>query len=280
VTSVYRQPDPPLTCVWGCGRKDFNVEHIIGQQYAKALNLSLPMTAHWGDHTETMTKELAILVPDRVCRGCNNGWMRKLDNRVISFMRRALTEGAHISLDTPFKQTQLAFWATKVALLLLVFQHDLTVKHQLEDMGPFTIPYADLEYVWQRKRPSDRTRVWVGARHDVGDIPFLHHESAVFSLTTDEARATVRMENGSLVRDTGFRILFALGRLVFAVWGWQLDYDAGTPHGIEDPNELVPDSMLPIWPGDERKPVEWPPPHQLSAQEIGRICHTEPEWVQ
>jgi hypothetical protein len=279
VTSAYRQPNPPETCVWGCGRRDFNVEHIIGQQFANLLDAKLPLTAHWGDHREAMPEGLEIAIPGRVCLGCNNGWMRKLDNRVIGFMRAAIKHDAPVSLNTPFRQTQLSFWAAKIAFLLLVFQYELTERHQLRGMGPFTIPYANLESLWKRGRPPEGTRVWVGARDRRDNVPFIHHEGTLFRPTTDPARGTVEMEDGSLVRDAGFRVLFTLQRLVFAVWGWHLDYGEGTLEGLEDPNDLVPDSMLPIWPASAEE-NEWPPPHCLSSEEIGRICYTEAEWVQ
>jgi hypothetical protein len=30
--------EPSTECVWGCGRSDFNEEHVVGKQFAKDLS--------------------------------------------------------------------------------------------------------------------------------------------------------------------------------------------------------------------------------------------------
>jgi hypothetical protein len=280
ITTAYRQPDPPPnTCVWGCGRRDFNAEHIVGLQVAKAMNTGWPLKAHWGDYETTFGKEgLEIVLVDAVCKGCNNGWMRKLDNRMMCFMGDTVRGDTPVTLTKP-RQTTLAYWASKIALLFLIYQYDLNVKHQLRGMGPFAIPYDNLHAVWKYNRAPKQTRVWVGARDRRDDVPFIHHDGTLFQPAANPHTATVAMDDGRQMREAGYRFLFTIQRLVFVVWGWYESYEAGELDALGDPNEIVPDSMLPIWPADARERA-WPPPHCLTSEEVAQICGTEPEWVQ
>jgi len=77
--------------------------------------------------------------------------------------------------------------------------------------------------------------------------------------------------------ERGYYAMFSLGRIVFAVCGWELGF-AGPIPNKPNPAESIPGGMLPIWPASV-SPVTWPPNHQLSVQDIARITSSEPEWA-
>ncbi len=76
-------------------------EHIVGQQVVKALGITGATVTRWGAHREE-NPQFEMVLPNRVCQECNGKWMRKLDNRMMHFMRATLTTGAHVdSIDHP-----------------------------------------------------------------------------------------------------------------------------------------------------------------------------------
>ncbi len=77
----------------------------------------------------------------------------------------------------------------------------------------------------------------------------------------------------------GFSSTFALRHLVLVVRGWDQTDEDPSYHGLGDPNGEIPESLLPIWPSSA-EPVFWPPSHELSAEDIGRITGTPPPWVE
>ncbi len=99
-----------------CERKDFTREHIIGHQVAKALDVTPPVKSYWGDFVMPGDKG-EVYIDDRVCDTCNRNWMRKLDNKVMQFMRPSIRHEARVQIEAG-QQELLAMWATKVALLL------------------------------------------------------------------------------------------------------------------------------------------------------------------
>jgi hypothetical protein len=269
-------------CVWGCGRRSFNREHIIGEQVAKALGIPDNTTTKWGRHRETTRGKFEIVLPNRVCTECNGKWMRKLDNRMMAFMRATFTTGAPVELTTT-RQLTLAYWATKVALLNEVYLHDENERKDANDVGVFFAPGDNLHAVYKHNRPPNLTRVWVGARADTPQALFFIHTTGIIVPEPQADRATFYVPDAEpenqYQRQAGFSAMFALRHLVFLVRGWELAYEKGTLDGLGDPNTDVPDSMLPIWP-TRAESLEWPPPHQLSSDEIGQITGTPPEWVE
>jgi hypothetical protein len=274
-------PNPGM-CVWGCGRRSFNREHIIGNQVVKALGMPEDTTLKWGKHRERNRGRFEVVLPDRVCQECNAKWMRKLDNRMMGFMRNTLMTGAPVELTTT-RQLTLAYWATKVALLNEVYLHDENERKDVDDVGVYFAPDDNLHAVYKYNRPPKLTRVWVGSRADTPEALFFIHTTGIVVPEPDRDLATFcipeyKPEN-QYQRQRGFSSMFALRHLVFLVRGWELSYEAGDLDGLGDPDADAPDSMLPIWPNSAES-VHWPPPHQLSTDEIGQITGTPPEWVE
>jgi hypothetical protein len=274
-------PDPEF-CVWGCGRKGFNREHIIGQQVAKALGIPDDTTTTWGEHRERNKGKFEIVLPNRVCKECNGKWMRKLDNRMMGFMRNTLTTGAAVELTTT-RQRTLAYWATKVALLHEVYLHDENARLGADPIGVFFAPTDNLHAVYKHNCPPKLTRVWVGSRGRTDAAAFFIHTTGIFTREPDPEQATIYVPtnepDNQYQRQRGFSSMFALPHHVFLVRGWELAYADGDLKGLGDPNDDVPDSMLPIWP-ESPTAFHWPPPHELSTDDIGCITGTSPNWVE
>ena len=90
---------PSTECIWGCGRSDFNQEHVIGKQFAKAMNLPYPLVQHWADYGR-LIHALEIVINDRVCTTCNGKWMKRLDDRIRTLMGPSITDDAAVDISS------------------------------------------------------------------------------------------------------------------------------------------------------------------------------------
>jgi hypothetical protein len=119
-------PPKGPTCIWGCGRSNFNREHIIGRNVAKHLGVDYPTGVPLGDSPSQQE------VPD-----------------------------ARVELRKA-RQQRLGRWAVKIALLLQVWMHDLQEAEPDLDLEP---PHAAADHFHKLMggHPQKGTRVWVGA---------------------------------------------------------------------------------------------------------------------
>jgi hypothetical protein len=260
---------PPFgKCVWGCGRDNFNREHIVGQQIAKLLDLELPLTMHLGDFRRAGGEQIEVVLEDRVCVGCNGGWMHKLDDKMIAFMGDALSTSTPVRLNE-FRQRILARWAVKVALLLEVYLHDEAIRVPiLQAMGPFFVPEDNFPALRKDHGPPKRTRVWVGGL-EVATQPFTSHSNVITISGTREPHRDPR--------PIGYYSVFSLGPVVFAVTGWEIGFDGAIP-SEPNPTEVALGKMRAIWPAD-KKPVAWPPSSQVSVRDLANMTGVPPEWA-
>jgi hypothetical protein len=265
---------PPLgKCVW-CDGIDFTEEHIIGRQFAKALGIRYPVESHWGDFI-LPNNASEITLRDRVCKTCNLNWMRKLDNRIMKFMRPSIHHEERTQLNQR-KQAALATWATKVALLLQLRTHDLVVAHpELYESGFGYVPDDNLAAIRRCKsRPPERTRVWLGAVHSHDVLPKFAHCGGGLAAFEDSEQ-----HNGlALPVRHGYFELFVLGRLVFYLTGWEIAYDKEMPD--INPQAIVGGrAMRRIWPTSEQV-TEWPPQQRLGTNDLERMVNMPADWSQ
>jgi|GEM_PF-6191976 hypothetical protein len=265
--------EPSTECIWGCGRSNFNQEHIVGKQFAKALDLPYPLAMRWADYWRMEHKLLEVVINDRVCTGCNGKWMKKLDDRVRAFMGPSITEGASVDISSA-NQLLLARWAIKVALLLMLWVHDECAKHpellaatQAQEPGRTGEPYVpvdDFLSVYKRQRPPDGVLIWIGGASD--EIPEFF--SSVSALLRPAEPSPERF---------GYYAMFALRHLVVYVIA-----------GIQDPNNglagfnpatLAPGKLVPIWPRST-DPVHWPPAQNMTAADVGSLTGSDPGFVE
>jgi hypothetical protein len=261
---------PPFgKCVW-CERDDFTVEHIIGQQFTKALGVPFPATLYWGNYALPGNAEIAL--EDRVCDTCNRNWMRKLDNRVMQFMRPTVHREARVQLNLR-KQETLAMWAAKVALLLILRRHDLQLKHpELSAMGSPFAPddnFAAIER--SKRRPPKHTRVWLASLDPRERMPKFIATSGSFSNLEAESYGQTQQ-----LVPHGYFVVFGLGRLIVYINGWETAY---TGPRQDDRPELVlgATAVRRIWPSTERT-VEWPPPAHVVTNDLERLVQVPADW--
>jgi hypothetical protein len=264
--------EPSTECVWGCRRSNFNEEHIVGKQFAKALDLPYPLAMMWADYWRMEQKLLSVVINDRVCEGCNGRWMRKLDDRVRKLMGPSITDGAPVDICS-VEQLRLARWAMKVALLLMLWVHDECAKHpellaatHAREPGRTDEPYVPVEHfadVGKRHRPPDGVLIWIGAASD--ELPDFF--SSVSALSRPAEPSPERF---------GYYAMFALRHLVVYVIAGIQDPDSGLV-GF-DPTNLAPGKLVPIWPRSTG-PVHWPPAQKITAADVGNLTASDPGFA-
>jgi hypothetical protein len=92
----------------------------------------------------------------RVCRGCNNGWMAQLEERVQPVLT-SMIKGQSVRLETS-DVAAIATWATKTAMM-----------HEFTDTGSQAYEQRDHHWLRDRREPPKGTAVWAGAMMSFGD---------------------------------------------------------------------------------------------------------------
>lgn len=245
---------PPFgKCVW-CERTDFTEEHILGRQFAKAIGVTFPVVT-WDRFR--LPEKTGVVLNDRVCKTCNQNWMRKLDDKVMKCIAPAVRTGSRIQLNQR-EQAIVSVWATKIALLLALRQIDLIAKYpELQAAGNRAwLPDGIFEAVVKDlRRPPNGTQVWLGARPP--GVPF---RESVGSMEDFEETSPGVFGNPVT---TGYQVLFSLNRFAVYVFGC-------APREVKSfsPAELIdPRALRRIWPSRERV-AEWPPPEPLDAHSL------------
>jgi hypothetical protein len=208
------------TCIWGCGRSNFNREHIIGRNVAKHLGVDYPVGVQLGDSPSQQTE---TVLEGRVCKGCNGGWMEKLDARMVEFMGGTLKEtpGGRVELPKG-RQERLGRWAVKIALLVQVWMHDLHEAQPDLDLEP---PHAAADHFRKLRggHPQTATRVWVGASPEFREVP-------VASMSMPNLLPESTATGIELLVPHGYHCVFTLRSVVFFVVGW----DEGHKDAVAD----------------------------------------------
>ena len=233
---------PPFgTCVWGCGRGNFNKEHVIGKQIARLFDLPIPMIMHVGSFVGRSEQTLRIILKRRVCVRCNGTWMSETDDRFMVVMREALRSGAGIELAKD-SQEIVATWATKVALLVELFLHDLMQRNPQIEVGSTFIPVDNLQALYRIRKPAEGTTVWLGAVDHESLHPFSSIGGAIFGGPAGPVDGIAR---GELC---GYQSIFSLRDVVFGVRGWASQYVGNEPKGMAEPDTVAPGKTIQIGP--------------------------------
>lgn len=263
---------PSAECVWGCGRSTFNLEHVIGQQFAKEMGLPYPLVLRWATFGMEQEK-LEIALPDRVCRVCNGNWMRKLDNHAKKVM--SIRERVPVVVGATSDRLKLARWALKVGLLLSLWFHDQAVREpklveataSVHPNHPSSVPHVPLQdFAGVRKdqRPRGDQRVWFGAAG-----------SAVPEFFLISNGLTIR---GQPREPAGYSALFSLKSLVVFVVvpapAHRDDIDAAL--GTTDPAAFFPELLVPVWP--DQGELTWPPRRRLQTSDIEQLIGASADW--
>lgn len=266
---------PAGECVWGCGSgQPFNCEHIIGKQFAKAIEMPFPVPITWGEverstgaeieHGQALEKELAICTDDRVCKRCNSQWMKRLDDLTVRAMRPALKDGEPVELDTK-KQLIVSRWATKVALLLTLWFYDQPPNPRSLRNRPIYVPADNFHRLYARSKGlPENTSVWIGAMDPTQLLP---SECSIMAEGIHHAPSR---------EPAGYYSVFQLRRVLFFVCGFSLNYDVSLADSLH-PEQCTRDgrAMQRLWPSSTSV-VEWPPPAYLQTDDQDRVVQLQP----
>lgn len=261
-------PPKGPTCIWGCGRSDFNREHIIGRNVAKHLGVRYPVPVRLGDSPALPTE---TVLEDRVCQGCNGGWMENLDARMVEFMGGALAVDPVARVELPKgRQQRLGRWAVKIALLLQVWMHDLLeVQPDLDLEAPHAA--ADHFLKLMGGYPQAATRVWIGASPDFRGVPM-----ASMSMTNWLPEPSP--SGIDLLVPHGYHCVFTLRSVVFFVVGWDEGHKDAVADDALDGAKRFPGKLQQVWPAVPER-VEWPPQGYLSPKEVSRLIRPYTDWI-
>jgi hypothetical protein len=260
---------PPFgACVWGCGRHNFTKEHVIGRQIVKVLELQSPLTMHLGGWEGRPEQFIRIVLKRRVCKICNETWMRQMDDQFVSVIGDTLRSGTEFDLEI-VDQKIVATWATKVALLLELFLHDFIIRNPQVEVGSTFIPSDNLHALRITRTPPDGTTVWIGAIDHSTFHPFSSIGGAILGGPAGPIEGIAR---GELC---GYQSIFNLNDVVFGVRGWTSAYVANPPVGMADPDQTIPGKTVQIWPRIGE--VQHCPPSggQLTPEEIRALAWTD-----
>lgn len=232
------------TCLF-CGGAGSSREHIIAQWIGRALDLPPVPGVDFVYLHRSENPEAGIPVREKqaerpayftraFCRGCNGGWMARLEQRVRPVLEPLLL-GRHRTLSND-DQRLLAMWAMKTILAFQSVEEPITTWARVED-------YRTL---YRSQAPLPNSQVWLGAN--------FHGEPSWYRAHSIRLR-------GSAAGDVdGFGATLTVGHTVFylvvgyaAPVGMRLRHDAAV-------------AMKEIWPRRQRD-VTWPPPLALRNEQ-------------
>jgi hypothetical protein len=253
--------------VWGCGRNDFNREHVIGSQIVKTLNLPMPVQVHYGPLAGTEAQTLEVVLRRRVCKTCNHGWMRKLDNEMMRFMGPVFTASEVVTLP-PGSQRILGRWIVKVGLLMELYLHDLSVTQpRVFPKLDNTLPTANFQYLYKRQQVPPHAEIWIGQL--APNAP--RH---AFSSFGGGVMNIVGSENGlAKVEQGGYFSMFILGDVLFRLVDYDVDY--GGPRVLAQPDL---EALVKVGPPTVER-LRWPPAHQITVEDIAQLSKPTAPWA-
>jgi hypothetical protein len=192
--------------------------------------------------------DLNIVLEDRICAPCNNGWLAGIEKQVRPLLKPMAVSAERTMLDSAAQQL-LALWAIKTCLLLeLAFRQKYPSRRLTE--GYKATP-QELAWLWKRNEPPPRSMVWLGC-WDCQQVTPLNYEPA---------RADLKAADDVPV--TGHFTTYTLGFVAFQVF--TLDFISAEQHGAPSWNRNPPKSLMQalprIWPPQPTaQPLAWPPP--------------------
>lgn len=232
---------PQHHCLF-CGQAGTSREHVLAAWIGRSLaaisapGLSQPgvaiqfaheSTAPDGTPRKTKRSKTTAYFTRAFCRGCNGGWMSRLEHAVRPLLEPMLHGRPPMTLSVDDQRT-LAFWATKTAFAFLTQEGEETKWARPED---FTALYA-------AQGPLPHSQAWLGAR-EIGHAGWYRAHS-------------VRLPGGIDDGIDGFGAVLTVGFAAF----WIL-----VPYRELGRLRLVSEAamaMKPIWPGLGRQ-IAWPP---------------------
>lgn len=191
----------------------------------------------------------------RTCEPCNTGWMSDLEN-VTKVIVGPMVRGEHPVRLGLADQRLVALWAIKMALML-----------ELASPGPLAIPASIYRWVYSKRVPPPETRIWLGAKTVLDDVPPDATGAAIDLLYSDSGPTVFHLSQGDI---EAYASTFAASFFVCQVLGLlPPDEDRRVEFGTVGDGPFVP-----IWPATERL-LSWPPDVLLDREGFARMTRLE-----
>src|ERR1700733_4702477 len=136
-----------------CGDENLSREHTIAKWLRKTLEIQGPVLEHAEIGPPRRWDTLALVLPD-VCEGCNNGWLRRTEERA----RPVLTPmffGKYAMQLSAEHQAKLSRWAVKTSLLI--------ARKKSRNQPHGWIPRKSLQWLYENpdsEQPPPGSYVW------------------------------------------------------------------------------------------------------------------------
>jgi hypothetical protein len=221
-------------------------EHIISKTVRNQLPPAQKITYTFAGETSKPWNVLHCVLKRAVCKGCNAGWMRDLENDFVAIVSTRIAEPDLFTIS-PDECERLATWAIKTTLLLEIWTDAMGQgSHSPED---------NRRYLATHKTPPPRSKVWI-AGIDYKQRYAWSQSLGLFLPGRIPKGCVATLTVGSF----GFQVLM-------------MDIEDGdhaelmSKFAALEPPGIIPDVVARIWPrNDESTP--WPPSNKLLALEV------------
>jgi len=206
------------------------------------------------EHRRPASVPFDVIVRD-ICTVCNNGWMSRLEEQVKPFLTPMLLDNPRVL--TAVEQHLLATWATKTALTM----------EGANIGGNRYTPESEYHWFHDHVGPLPNAHIWLCRYGGQGNWPLSVHQ---WGMTLNPPGAPVPKPGDPV---NGYSVVFAIGPVVFWLWGHSLVGGPYTQARSDDAHAL-------IWPalGND---VHWPPRRTLQAEaELQALSHLAPTGVE
>ena len=237
----------PNACIF-CGSTTSKItnEHVVSEWIGKLLPNDKGVATYamlQPDGSVQSFQAPALQQTVRVpCKQCNSGWMRKIEDNVISKLG-PMIQSARVTRLIPSTQKAIATWAVKTALILQYL-------HPRDKV----IPDSEYQRFYAVKQPPSRYVVLLGRCNPHIDatrtMPMIANTYLLQRLNVIERQQVEQMTDYVV-----FLVLFAIGHAAFGVMGTDAPIELSTSGNL---TLGLTDNAQRIWPIHQR--VTWPPP--------------------
>jgi hypothetical protein len=222
-------------------------EHIIAKTVRKQLPPLTGVRRTFQGRTSGQWQALHVVLNDSVCKTCNGGWMRDLENDFVALVGPQLRNEGATRLN-PDAQERLATWAIKTGLLLQLYSIAIGGQNAYA-------PQDNLTWLKEHVSPPPGSEVWFG-RYDAQNTKV--HWSRPGCLTGPEGTPVSYIN------------AFTVGYIVFYVFGSDQQIVARRP-GFNlasiKPPPWFSEIVVQTWPGNGDDAV-WPHHKTLLFEQI------------
>lgn len=190
----------------------------------------------------------------KVCRECNGGWISRLEQNLKPLVSNLiLAEEAIVKHDV---MTDLAAWAAIVSIMA-----------EFDDTKTQAIPKADVEYIFQHRRPPPHWKIMCGQYIGSRSAPTRYHHTSALA-------GNIHKINKIEHRKPNVQIsIHILGKLI--IYAASSTCHEFSIHTLED---NTTGGLAVIWPLPNTS-HKWPPANSIDDTEVEFIAHVLPRSI-